>query len=222
MGDQSRRKGTLMGHYPIFLDMTGRACVVIGGGTVAERKVEGLLAEGASVTVISPALSSRLQVLAEEGRIRHVRREYSPGDLAGYQLAFVATDDGEVNAAVAREGRQRGVWVNVADDPAHCDFVLPSVLRRGELVVAVATGGASPALARAIREELEAYFTEDYAALAEIVAEVRRELKERASLPSAEAWRRALDGDLRRLIVEGRREEAKARLFWRLRAGQCG
>lgn len=210
-----------MGYYPVFLDLTGRPCVVIGGGVVAERKVERLLAVEASVTVISPGLTASLEALARQGRIRHVGREYGPGDLAGSELAFVATDDGQVNAAVARDGRAAGVWVNAADDPANCDFILPSVLRRGELVVAVATGGASPALSRAIREELEAYLTDDYAVLAEVVAEVRREFREQARVADAETWRKALDGDLRRLIAEGRREEAKARLLWRLRAGIC-
>lgn len=210
-----------MGYYPIFLDLAGRPCLVIGGGAVAERKVEGLLGVGAQVSVIAPELGRGLEELAREGRIRHVAREYRSGDLEGYQLIFVATDDGAVNASVAQEGREQGVWVNAADDPAHCDFILPSVLRRGELVVAVATGGASPALSRAIREELERYFTGDYATLAEVVVEVRRELRERSAHPSAEAWQKALDGDLRRLIAEGRREEAKARLLWRLRAGIC-
>ena len=208
-----------MAYYPVFVDMTERRCVVIGGGPVAERKVEGLLAVGASVAVISPALTARLEALTREGRICHVGRHYGPGDLAGSELAFVATDDGEVNAAVAREGRGAGVWVNAADDPANCDFILPSVLRRGDLVVAVATGGASPALSRAVREELEAYFTEDYTALAEVVAEVRRELKKRARVLDWEAWRRALDGDLRRLIAEGRREEARDRLLRLLELG---
>ncbi len=211
-----------MGYYPIVLELAGRPCLVIGGGAVAERKVEGLLAAGATVTVVSPELAPGLAALVAAGRLRHVARAYRAGDLASAQLAFVATDDGVVNEAVAREGRERGVWVNAADDPAHCDFLLPSVLRRGDLVVAVATGGASPALSRAIREELEGYFTEDYAALAEVVAEVRQEMKARGRLPDAEAWRRALDGDLRRLVAEGRRDEAKARLTWRLRAGICG
>lgn len=211
-----------MGYYPVFLELAGRRCVVIGGGRVAEHKVEALVAADASVTVISPALTPRLGVLAREGRIRHVAREYRPGDLSGSELAFAASDGGEVNATVAREGRERGVWVNAADDPAHCDFILPAVVRRGALVVAVATGGASPALSRAVRDELEAYFTEDYAVLAEVAAEVRQELKERGRLPDGAAWRRALDGDLRRLVAEGRREEAKARLFRQLRAGICG
>jgi siroheme synthase-like protein len=208
-----------MGYYPIFLDLRNRPCLVIGGGPVAERKVEALLRVGARLTVISPVVTEPLESWAREGRICLVTRMYGPGDFDGYALAFAATDDGEVNAAVARDGRARGVWVNAADDPVHCDFILPSVLRRGDLVVAVATGGASPALSRAIREELEAYFTEDYAVLAEVVGEVRRRLKECARVPDWEAWRWALDGDLRRLIAEGRREEAKARLLRQLTAG---
>ncbi|MGH7321882.1 MAG: precorrin-2 dehydrogenase/sirohydrochlorin ferrochelatase family protein [Candidatus Rokuibacteriota bacterium] len=211
-----------MGYFPIFLELSGRPCVVIGGGPVAARKAQALLAAGASVTVISPVLNADLEALAGARRIRHTERAYRSGDLAGYGLAFVATDDGDVNAAVAREGQERGVWVNTADDPAHCDFILPSVLRRGELVVAVATGGASPALSRVIREELEAYFTDDYALLAEVVAEVRREMRRHASAPSAEAWRTALDADVRRLIAEGRRDDAKTHLLARLGAGPCG
>lgn len=208
-----------MGYYPIFLELSDRRCVVIGGGEVAERKAEGLLEAGASVTVISPALTPRLEFLEAQGRIKHVKRHYDIGDLAGFQLAFVATDDRAVNGVVALEGRSRGIWVNAADDPANCDFILPSVLRRGELVVAVATGGVSPALSRVIREELEAYFTEDYAALTQVVAEVRRDLHERGTRPSAEAWRGALTRELRRLIAEGRQEEAKAYLIGRLGVG---
>lgn len=210
-----------MGYYPIFLDMAGRPCVVIGGGAVAERKVEGLLQVGADITVISPSLTRCLEDWAKEGKIRHIVRERRVGDLAGYQIAFVATDSAEVSAAVAQEGQELGVWVNAADEPAHCDFILPSVLRRGELAVAVATGGSSPALSRAIREELEDYFTDDYATLAEIVSDVRQELRKRSSFPSAEAWHKTLNGDLRRLIKEGKREEAKAYLFKRLGSEIC-
>lgn len=206
-----------MPYYPVFLKMTDRPCLVVGGGTVAERKVDALLRCAARVTVLSPGVTDRLRAWVEEGKIRHMQRPYRPGDLLGYQLAFVATDDVAVNAAVAEEGRARGVWVNAADDPVHCDFILPSVLTRGHLTVAVATGGSSPALSRAIREELEDYFTADYAALADLVSEVRRELRERPNAPDGEAWRRALGDDLRRLIAEGRQDEAKRRLFERLR-----
>ena len=132
-----------MSYYAVCLDMTGRFTVVIGGGTVAERKVQGLLDAGAAVTVISPHLTEQLVRWEKKERIEHVARSYRPGDLAGYELAFVATDDPEINAAVFHEGKVRGLWVNAADDPAHCDFILPSVLRRGELMIAVSTGGKS-------------------------------------------------------------------------------
>jgi len=209
-----------MGCYPIFLEMAGRSCVVIGGGAVAERKVAALLEVGASVTIVSPSLSAPLETLAKAGKVRHVGRDYAPGDLAGHQFAFIGAGDGEVNAAAAREGRERGVWVNAADDPARCDFILPAVIRRGQLVVAVATGGTSPALTRAIREELETYFTEEYATLADIVAEVRRELRQHAPAPDGAAWRKALDADFRRLVADGKREKAKAYLLERLGAGR--
>jgi len=166
-----------MGYYPIFLDLKGRSCLVVGGGEVAERKVRGLLDAGARVTVISPDLTRQLEVWVKEAKLFHEPRHYRPGDLRKYQLAFVATDDRSVNGVVFEEARHLGVWVNAADDPAHCDFILPSVLRRGELAVAVASGGTSPALSRAVREELEAYLTDDYAVLSEIAAEVRQELK---------------------------------------------
>jgi precorrin-2 dehydrogenase/sirohydrochlorin ferrochelatase len=205
-----------MGSYPVCLELAGQPCLVIGGGPIAERKVEGLLAAGAAVTVVSPSLTPGLVALARGGRIRHLPREYGPGDVAGSRLALAATGKREVDAAASREGRERGVWVNAADDPELCDFTLPATLRRGDLVVAVSTGGASPALARAVREELEGHLPESYAALADIVAEVRRELRQRTCSPGGEAWRRALDADLRRLVAEGRREEAKASLLARL------
>src|SRR5205809_93763 len=125
------------------------------------------------------------------------------------------------NAEVASEGRRGGVWVNAADDPDHCDFILPSVLRRGALTVTVSTGGTSPALARAIREELETYFTDDYRVLARLAGEARCALRGSGAAADADAWRRALDPALRRLIVEGREDEARARLLGRLRAAAC-
>ncbi len=202
-----------MGYYPIFVEIKDRPCVVVGGGVVAERKVETLLKAGAAVTVISPSLTGLLHSQVEAGKIQYVGREYRPGDLIGYEMAFVATDDKKVNPVVAQEARERGVWINAADDPPHCDFILPSVLQRGDLVVAVATGGSSPALSRAIREELESYFTKDYAELTEVAAEVRRELRQRSVSPGAKAWRQALGEGFRRLIADGKREEAKAHLM---------
>lgn len=205
-----------MGWFPLFLELTGRRCLVVGGGPVAERRVDGLLAAGATVTVVSPTLTAAIAALAAAERIIHEPRGYRPGDLAGFDLAFAATDTGDVNGAVAAEARQHGVWVNAADDPAHCTFILPALVRRGDLTVAVATGGTSPALARAIRDELEAHLTAEYATLAEIAAEVRRELRAAGRVATAEAWRRALGPAVRRLIVERGRDEAKRGLLERL------
>jgi precorrin-2 dehydrogenase len=202
-----------MSYYPIYLEMTGRRCVVIGGGMVAERKVEGLLDAGAAVTVISPVLTELLTSWVDERKISHAARPYAAGDIAGYELVFVATDNPETNAAVHEEGQNRGIWVNAADDPAQCDFILPAVIRRGELAVAISTGGASPAAARVIREELDQYFTADYAGLVQIAGEVRRELKEKSVFAGADRWNQALKGDFRRLIQEGREEQAKVLLL---------
>ncbi len=210
-----------MGYYPIVVEMADRPVLVVGGGAVAERKAEGLLDACARVTVVSPLLTARLGSWASAGSIRHIARDYRAGDLAGHELAVVATDDGKVNAAVSREARGRGVWVNAVDDPAHCDFILPSILRRGDLVVAVTTGGASPGLARAIREELEVYFGGEYAALVRLAAEVRRELRARKRSPGGEAWRGAFSADLRRLVREGKHAEARAHLLAQLGVETC-
>jgi precorrin-2 dehydrogenase / sirohydrochlorin ferrochelatase len=202
-----------VGYYPIFLEMKDRRCVVIGGGAVAERKVEGLVAVGANITVISPAITDGLRDLLKRCVIRHVAREYRAGDRAGYDLVFVATDNSEINAAVSNEARSLRIWVNSADDPDHCDFILPAVIRRGDLAVAVSTGGVSPAVTRAVREELDEYFTADYARFVQIAGEVRRELQEKSVSPGASAWNRALQGDFRRLIKEGRPVQAKELLL---------
>lgn len=202
-----------MRYYPVFLDLKGRPVVVVGGGEVALRKVEGLLEAGAQVTVVSPELHPELARLAAQGQVRHLRRGYRPGDLEGYVIAFVATDDPSVNSQVAAEGRQRRVWVNAVDDPANCDFIMPGVVRRGEIIVAVSTSGGSPAMARKLREELEGFLTEDYAALLELAAEVRRELRDRGQQVAPEVWNAALNDGLRRLLAQGRRAEAKERLL---------
>jgi uroporphyrin-III C-methyltransferase/precorrin-2 dehydrogenase/sirohydrochlorin ferrochelatase len=208
-----------MAYYPLFVDLADRACLVVGGGAIAEGKVHGLLAAGAHVTVVSPTLIAPLADAARAGRIDHRPRTYRDGDLAGFALAFAATGDPTVNDAVAAEGRRCGVWVNAVDDPAHCDFIVPAVLRRGALTVAVSTGGASPAFARAVREELEQHFGDDYATLLDVAGEVRRELRVRHRRPDAHAWQDALnDPQFRRLVTEGRRELARRWLASRLEA----
>ncbi len=207
-----------MGHYPLVADLRGRRVVVVGGGDVAARKVDGLLAAEADVTVVSPDLAPALATLASAARIVHVGRVYRAGDLAGADLVFVATDDRSVTAAVTAEARARRVWVNAADDPEHCDFILPAVIRRGPLLVTVTTGGASPAVARAVREELETVIGEEHRVLVEIAADVRRELGNRRAGATAERWADALAGDVRRLVRDGRPDEARRVLLERLEA----
>jgi len=202
--------------YPIVLDLTGRPCLVVGGGAIAERKVAGLGEVGARVTVVSPSLTPALLRLATEAPLCWRPREYAAGDAAGFTLVMVATDDRAVNAAVAAECRERGIWVNCADDPARCDFILPSVLRRGAVTVAVSTGGASPTMARLVREELDALLPWDVAVLTDVVASVRRALSEDGVSLDAERWRQALDGELRCLFPAGRTTKARARLRDRL------
>lgn len=205
-----------MGFYPVSLDLGGRHCVVVGGGVVAERRVAALLEAGADVTLVSPTLTAPLVALAGSGRIRHRARPYERGDLEGAVLALSAVGDPSVSAAVSAEARERGVWVNAADDPAHCSFILPGLVRRGVLTVAVGTGGASPALTRALREHLDATLGEEWAALGELAASARWELRAARRAPGAEAWRQALAPDVRALLTEGRVDDARDRLRSRL------
>src|SRR5215510_6713720 len=202
-----------MSYLPIYLEMMGRRCLVIGGGSVAERKIANLLEVGAKVSVISPEVTESVARWAKDHAIEILARRYQPGDLANAEIVFVATDDREVNARVHKEARSLGVWVNAADDPAHCDFILPSLLRRGHLIVAVSTGGTSPALARTIREELELYFTDDYEQLAKLAAEVRDALHARSLTVPFETWRRALSGAVRQLLIRGDLKGAKSLLL---------
>jgi precorrin-2 dehydrogenase / sirohydrochlorin ferrochelatase len=202
-----------MSYFPIFVEMKKRRCLVIGGGVVAERKIAGLLEAGAAVTVISPDVTEKIARWSKEKLIQFIARRYQPGDLSGSELAFVATGDSEVNTAAFDEGRERGVWVNSSDDPTHCDFILPSVMRRGELTVTVSSGGGSPALARTIREELEMHLSQEYEQLAKLAAEARVEVHKRALDVPFETWRRALSGDVRQLLMRGEIARAKSHLL---------
>jgi siroheme synthase-like protein len=153
----------------MFMDLSDRRCVVVGGGAVANRKARKLLQARAEVVVISPEVLPELASVA----VKVEQRTYRPGDLSGAYLAFTATDSREVNAAVTREAHERGIPVNVADRPAEGDFALPSTLRRGGLQVAVSTGGASPTLARRIRAELEKTFGPEWSGIVEEYSRAR-------------------------------------------------
>jgi precorrin-2 dehydrogenase / sirohydrochlorin ferrochelatase len=182
----------MAGYYAAFLDLTGRVCLVVGGGAIAERKVSGLLEAGARVRVVSPSLTVALAALARAAMIEHRPRRFRRIDTRGCTLVVAATGVSEIDDAVAVAARPAGALVNVVDRPASCDFILPSVLRRGDLQIAVSTGGRSPALAREIRRRLEAEIGEDYAALVTRVGDARARLRRTRLAPAARM--RAADG----------------------------
>ncbi len=164
--------------YPICLvQLEDQNMVVIGGGSVAARKAAVLLDTGAKLTVISPNISDAFYSLAKDyANLRLIERPYRDGDLEGVSLAIVATDVPETNQAVWQEAKRRGCLVNVVDDPLHSNFIVPAVLQRGELKIAVSTGGASPALARRMKERLEQIIEPEYSELTALLAELRPEL----------------------------------------------
>src|SRR6201996_2977631 len=145
-----------MSLFPMFLKLAARRCVVVGAGAIAESKIESLLEAEAQVTIVAPEALPRVRAWAEGGDVTWLRREYREGDLAGAFLAVAATATPEVNRAVFAEARERGVMVNAVDDPPFCDFYFPSVVRRGELQIAISTAGESPALAQRLRKEINA------------------------------------------------------------------
>jgi precorrin-2 dehydrogenase/sirohydrochlorin ferrochelatase len=178
-----------MGFIPIFFDVTGRPCIVIGGGEVAARKVESLLEAGAHVTVVSPRLSPPLNAAVARGLVTHIARDYEPGDLRGCVLLYAATDDPELHRAVAAEARTLSIPINVADVPELCSFIAPAVVKRGALQIAISTGGASPAFAARIRRELEDRYGAEYALTLDLMRAARRRLHAEEIAP-AERMRR--------------------------------
>lgn len=200
-----------MRYYPLFLDIAGRKCVVVGGGGVAERKVERLLACGARVEVVAKSLTPLLAAWKGQGKVVHHDSDYRDTSLAGAVLVIGATDDREVNGRIAADARLLGIPVNIADDPVRCDFILPAILEQGDLSIAVSTGGRSPALAKKIRQELEAVYGSEYAVLLEILGELRERVIARGR-PSDEnrgSFEAVVASEILDLIRAGRWGEVK-------------
>ncbi|SEM70472.1 precorrin-2 dehydrogenase [Syntrophus gentianae] len=163
-----------MKYYPVFFDLREKVCLVVGGGTVAERKVQRLLECEASVRVVGESLSEGLQSLQKSGQIQCLAGRYSAACLDGAFMVICATDDRAVNEQVMRDCRSRGIPVNVVDDPERCDFILPAIAEQGDLSIAVSTGGKSPALAKRLRRELEDQYGPEYRELVNILGELRK------------------------------------------------
>jgi len=198
-------------YYQAGLNLRGRPCLVVGGGGVAQRKAAGLHEAGARVRVVAPECLPMPQGAAV------ARRPFEDADLDGVVLAVAASDDRELNARVARLAREHGVWVNVVDEPDEGDVVLPAVVRRGDLRIAISTGGASPALARRLRERLDAELGPEWGDLTELLGALRAQWEPRAIAagvpPDARraAWHAVLDLPLAELLAAGQEGEAEAR-----------
>lgn len=175
--------------FPVFLRLEGRTCLVIGAGSVAESKIESLLLSGAVIRVVAPAASPRIEQWAGEGSLTWEKRRFEPTDLDGAFLAVSAVSSPQVRAMVCREAQARGVLCNAVDDPQHCDFFYPAVVRRGALQIAISTTGQSPALAQRLRQALEQQFGPEYGEWIERLGKARSRLLKRKADPD---WRRQI------------------------------
>ncbi|HLG01658.1 MAG TPA: bifunctional precorrin-2 dehydrogenase/sirohydrochlorin ferrochelatase [Acidimicrobiia bacterium] len=198
--------------YPVNLVLEGRRVVMVGAGRIAARKVEGLLAAGAAVTVVAPRVGDEIRALADDGRLVLHERAFAPADLDGAWLAFAATDDAAVSAAVYAEAERRRMFVNSADDPANCSLTLMSVVRRGDLQIAIGTGGRSPALAAHLKERLGEEIGPEFAALLEVLSDMRDEIRGQGESSEAYDWRPAFDSAILDLVRAGKLDDAKERL----------
>jgi siroheme synthase-like protein len=195
-------------YYPIFLDLNGKRSVVVGGGRVAEGKIEKLRGTGSDITVISPEVTPALLRSAEDGAVRWLQRDYQPGDLEGAFIAIAATNRREVNQRIFEEAERLGVLLNVVDDPPRCSFIAPSVVQRGAVTLAISTGGASPALARKLRESLANSVELEWADLAAVMSQARRRIKEIGAPVDPQHWQCCLTPELLELVQAGREQEA--------------
>lgn len=196
--------------FPVVLTaLDSVRCLVVGGGRVAERKVEALLEADARVRVVSPVVSEGLRRLAEDGRIEYLARGFDEADVADAFLVIAATDDREVNAAVAHAGRERRLLVNVADDPAAGNFHTAAAVRRGDLLVAVSTGGASPAVAALVRRNLQTFLGVEYAEMLDLLSAVRpRVTREIPADLRPAVWRRLATDEVLGWLRDGQGERA--------------
>jgi siroheme synthase-like protein len=203
-----------MDYYPIYLNLSGRRCVVIGGGTVAEGKVAGLLEAEARVRVIAPELTSALADWAHAGRLEHEPRPYAVGDLAGAFLVIGATDEPAINQQVWEESEALGLLVNVVDDTPHCNFIAPAIVRQGDLAVAISTSGKAPALAVRLKEQIQELIGPEHARFLELAGSLREPLA--ARLPEFAArralWYKLVDSDVLELLRQGEEAQAAARM----------
>lgn len=197
-----------MAYYPIFIDIKDKPCLVVGGGDVGSRKALSLLDCGARVTVVSPWFTDRLSSLSPREKVAVLKRAYREPDLDGMFLVIGATDDETVNRRISEDARHRGILCNIVDRPELCEFILPSVVKRGELIIAISTSGKSPAFAKRIREELEKQFGEEYTEFLRLMGAVRKRLlgTEHAPETHKHLFNRLIDEGLLKKVRQGDKE----------------
>ena len=185
----------MSGYYPVNLKIENKKCVVVGGGKVAERKIKLLLEKGALVTVISPKITLLIEKLWRETKISYLAVTYTSSPLKDAFLVIAASNDRTVNSRVAKDANQLGILVNVVDSPAESSFILPAILSRGDLTIAVSTAGKSPALARKIKEDLALIYCEEYGDLIEMIAQARERIKRKYPDPERrqQIWREIME-----------------------------
>ncbi len=204
-----------MRYYPIHLDIQNRNCLVVGGGGVGTRKVITLLKCGAKVTVVSLVISERLENLAESAPLTLKPRPYRTADLEGMFLVIGATDDEPLNRQISSDAEHRNTLCNIADLPEVCNFILPSIVQRDDLVITISTSGRSPALAKKLRETLESRFGEEYGDFLQLMGAIRNKLLSQAHEPETHKplFEQLINSDLVVMIQAGKTEEINALLF---------
>jgi precorrin-2 dehydrogenase/sirohydrochlorin ferrochelatase len=204
-----------MRYYPVHLDIKNRNCLVVGGGAVGTRKVNALLECGARVTVVSPDPTGQLKIMAAEGSITLNARTYRTDDIKNMFLVIGATDDETLNYRISKDAEQTNTLCNIADRPEACNFILPSIVCRGDLVITISTSGKSPALAKKLRQKLEAQFGEEYADFLHLMGAIRKKLLSQAHKPEAHkaVFNQLIDMDLVELIRKGKKEEINSLLY---------
>ena len=205
--------------YPVALVLDGKRCLVVGGGEIAEGKLDALLLAGAVVTVVSPEVRPRIAALAAEGQITLHRRRYRRSDLDGVYLAIAATDDRPTNARMVTEARAARILTQAVDDIPYCDFFAVAIVRRGDLQLGISTNGRSPAFARWMRERLDSELPSEYGDLLAILGDVRDTIKARGAIPAYEHWQAAITDEVFAALGAGDRETATARIYERVSAG---
>ncbi len=195
-----------MKFYPVSLDISDKKCVVIGGGEVAERKIMRLLECGARVVLVGKSIIPGLRAMSEEGVIEHVPCDYSEEHIEGAFLVIGATDRDDVNERIYRDSNSRGILVNIVDEPARCNFIVPAIFRRKDLLIAISTGGKSPALAGRLRKSMEEKYGPEYGILLDIMGNLRKKIIARGGTPEVnkKIFESILDSDILRHI---RKEE---------------